>query len=728
MPARLSAILCALLAASSVWGQPAETNPQFQAEVAAVRESLKDHPKFKKFYDHLAANPDTLPVNGPKLALLLAAEAKTSAAIKDHAPSLLATWQEIVRLSSAGNDYKTALPAIDSLQKHSSGLLSPAAARMAKGKLLAAVAEVNIAKPVPGEREVLLELVRGLLKDSLAANDVEALPAFLAADARLSWSTAESANSIQLLLPLAQQAVENNREAVAKLLFEHLDTLVLKTAAGKARKEFADAIAAAAEKMKTVQSAAQAQQTLASKPLDPEANQAYGMYLLISGQAKDSLTYLALGSDPEWKKLAAETLEKKSTAEKIALADRWASNTKDPVAGKRVARMLFEEALADKAFVGIPRAAAEEKLKGLGQAPAIVKTALTSGGNKPLPVNEWVDVLPLVDTDQDLARGYWSKGPQNSLLVANTPSAKLRLPVLLANSNYDLVAEFRLFEGPSDVYLLLPVGDRMTWLLVDSWTNNDRCFFPSIPNSPSTYRNLLHNNQAFRYEVNVRLKGAQAQIVFSVDGVKIVEYNGPIAAIESPKDDLLGTIAQPALAVSTSRIQYTKVQVRAVDGERVAGSTPAAIGRDVPLIKPIPADILALKATRLTSLKPLSAKAMSNHLSLSTAPAGMAGWQNPILGNELCRDFLFAHAPSSVTYAIPAKAKYFTAIAYCVNNHHVKFVVKVDGQELFSADKKAIAPVVVEIPEGAKVLQLECDDLGDSAYDHSSWCFPTFRQ
>lgn len=71
------------------------------------------------------------------------------------------------------------------------------------------------------------------MKETLAAGDIEALQPLLAADSKLSWSTTESANSIQLLVPLAQAAIDAERLAVAKLVFEHLNGLVLKTAAGK---------------------------------------------------------------------------------------------------------------------------------------------------------------------------------------------------------------------------------------------------------------------------------------------------------------------------------------------------------------------------------------------------------------------------------------------------------------------------------------------------------------
>ncbi len=674
------------------------------------------HPKFQKFYEHLTANPDTLPVNGPKLASLLAAEAKTSAAIKDHTPSLLATWQETVRLAAAGNDYKTALPALESLQKHSSGMLGAAPARKAKAKILAAVAEANAAKPTPGEREVLAELVRSLLKELIVANDDDALPLLLAADNKLSWSAAESVNSIQLLLPLAEQAANSNQTNLAKLVFDHLDGLILKTAAGKSRKDFADALVTARERLTIAESAHQAQQTLATKPLDPIANQAYGNYLLTCGRVRESLTYLALGSDPEKKKLAAQSIEVKTAGEKVTLADRWLVT--DAASGKQLARLLFEEALADEAFVGIPRAAVEEKLKSLGPAP-LPRLSIDDPTKKALPLNEWVDLIPLVDFDKDVARGFWKKGPQNTIVIADkTELPKLRLPVLLANCSYDLIVEFKLAEANKDIYLILPVADRWVQLRVDCFDNNESCVFEGISSGPQVRRNLLHSNHSYRYEVNVRIQLDQAQINFLLNGEKIIEYKGPVANIER-RESLIGTTSQPGLATFLDQALFSKCQVRSVEGK-------ASIGRDAPLVKPIPASVLALKPTRLTGLRPLSANAHNNLLGVSSFPKGFRG-HIPTIGGSDCTDFLFAHAPSKLTYAIPAKAKYFTAIAYGACNAQVKFIVKADNRVLFTSERKPLDTVCVELPADAKVLELECDELGEIFADHSSWCYAAFR-
>ncbi|WP_254511713.1 hypothetical protein [Anatilimnocola floriformis] len=716
---RLAAILCVLFSAVIALGQPgppADVDAKLPADVAAARDSLKDHPKFKKFYDHLAANPDTLPVNGPKLAALLAAEAKTSAAIKDHAPSLLATWQEVVRLAAAGNDYKTALPAIDSLQNHRSGILTAAAARKAKGKILAAVAEVST-KPAPGERETLLELVRDLLKESLTANDVEALPSLLAADAKLSWSTAESANSIQLLLPLAQQAIDGNRAAAAKLLFDHLDLLIPKTAAGKSRKEFTDALTMARERLSTVESAQQAQQTLAAKPLDPAANQAYGNYLLACGQARQSLTYLALGTDAEWKKLAAESLEAKTAPEKIALADRWTAI--DAKSGKQLARGLYEEALADKSLVGIPRAAAEEKLKSLGPAPLpltpAVRPATVATDRKTLPLNEWTELLPLIDFDQDLERGRFSQGPRNSVVMYDSPNARIRLPVLLEDCSYDLAVEVKPGSPAQEVHVLLPVGKQSVGLFVDANKDNQHTFI-DVSSEKNIKGNLLLPNQNYRYDIEVRLQDGRAKVSFSLNGKFLVYQERPVAEFKMREGYALRTDKQPGLAGYRSNAVFTSCQVRPISGT-------ATIGRDVPLMKPIPASVLALKGTSLTTLRPVAASFTGDWHGVNGGTD-----QPPIVGGALCREYLFAHAPSSLTYAIPAKAKYFTAISYCALSRTVNFIVRIDGKEAFSVERLPIAPVFVEIPEGAKSLELICDDLGNREFDGSFWCFPAFRQ
>ncbi len=68
-----------------------------------------------------------------------------------------------------------------------------------------------------------------------------------------------------------------------------------------------------------------------------------------------------------------------------------------------------------------------------------------------------------------------------------------------------------------------------------------------------------------------------------------------------------------------------------------------------------------------------------------------------------CDEFLYAHAPSEVTYAIPQGAISFSAIGYCLQSGDVDFQVRVDNRPdpIFRTGKTALAPVIVDLPEGA---------------------------
>lgn len=350
--------------------------------------------------------------------------------------------------------------------------------------------------------------------------------------------------------------------------------------------------------------------------------------------------------------------------------------------------------------------------------PTVAPSETTKG--KPLPLNKWVDLFPLVDFDQDRELGYWTPGPRNTIQVEPYILSRIRMPVLLANCSYDLVTEFSLGEDHEEIHMILPVGERSVMVVVDATRPTPVSFFETISgrfvhDNPGAVRaDLLRPNQVHRYEANVRLNGDRAQLTFSLNGKKQFEHEGLIAQLETHPDYNLQTKAQPGLAANNTPASFSSCQVRPVSGE-------ASLGRDAPLLEQIPAKILAMKATPLTSLNPMDLKYHDVHFGISK------GTRNPFLGGKECTDYIFAHAPSRITYAIPPKAKYFTAVAYCVMSSHVNFVVKVDGKELFSRARRPITPVVVELPAGGKVLELECDDLGGLARDHSSWCYPAFR-
>jgi hypothetical protein len=91
-----------------------------------------------------------------------------------------------------------------------------------------------------------------------------------------------------------------------------------------------------------------------------------------------------------------------------------------------------------------------------------------------------------------------------------------------------------------------------------------------------------------------------------------------------------------------------------------------------------------------------------------------------------CREFLFAHAPSHLAYAIPTGAKEFSAVGYCMKSGTVKFRVFVDGQGVYESPLAGIAPIRTPLPLGARRLDLITDDFDGYVADWCAWCYPRF--
>lgn len=701
-----------------------------KAEVAAAREALQTLPKFKKYFDHLNANPDTLPTNGPKLALLLLTEVEGNAAIREHAPSHLASLQEIERLATAGADYKVAIAAIDAQVNHAIPLLSPADARTAKGKVLEAAADVALKQKIKQpEREALLETVRGLLPEALQENDVATLNAIISADGKLSWTAAERLSSIQFLLPTAEQLVGQENAELSGPLLDHLDAQLLKSPVGKPRKEALDAITALRGRLTLVSAVQTAQKTLKTMPLDPAANQTVGLNLLMNrGQWRESLPHFALGSEATWRTLAADSLKAETTAEKISLADRWvAASSEENAPSKEIARQLYQEALTDAKLVGISRAAAEAKAKDLGPSqvkviatvPVVAAPAVAAESGKSLPLNKWHELLPQVDFNQDVEVGYWLRGPQNSLRADALTGTRLYLPVKLTNCSYDFKVDLRVGQDHDNLVFIVPVGDRQVMVILDC--NEGVSYFTAIkgvitPHNKQAVRgDFIQPNRQHRVEVAVRLNDTQAKVEVAVDEKKIFAHEGPVTDFSCPaQGNRLRSASQPYLYPAQTAAEFTSVQVRPISGN-------ATIGRDGPLFEPLPAEIESLKRTALTRLEPLAVKTFGDSFAVSKGPAAT------IVNGEPCTEYLYAHAPSVLKYAIPANSRYFTAIAYAARTTTVKFIVRVDGKQLYSSQDLALARVLVELPAGAKELELECDPMGNLREDQCCWCFPAFR-
>jgi hypothetical protein len=129
------------------------------------------------------------------------------------------------------------------------------------------------------------------------------------------------------------------------------------------------------------------------------------------------------------------------------------------------------------------------------------------------------------------------------------------------------------------------------------------------------------------------------------------------------------------------------------------------------------------QATKLTELQRLKEQGGTGKTAVNRVPQESLAPLR-MSREELCDEFLFAHAPSQIVYALPEGAKEFSAIGYCAKSDSVKFRVYADGDLLFQSCRAGIVPVRVPLPKGAKRLELCVDALDDSGSDHSIWCYP----
>jgi hypothetical protein len=342
-----------------------------------------------------------------------------------------------------------------------------------------------------------------------------------------------------------------------------------------------------------------------------------------------------------------------------------------------------------------------------------------SNQREPLPVDTWVDLIPLIEFDNDLVSGEWITDGKK-LRVTAVRNSRLRFPVILTNCSYDFEVEFSLGMDHDDIHLIIPIGDQNVLVSTDSYGNRKYNYLDRVAgkeaweNPKAVVANLLQPNKTHRITMSVRVNGDQSQVSYSLDGKQRYMHQGPTAEFQVAPAWGINTKAQPALAIYETPAIFSSCRVKLVEGEGFQG-------RAVPLLQGLAGKYEAMKFIPLTSSQPTTKSHFEQKFGINQ------GYE-PVISGKVCPEFIYAHAPSRLTYPIPAGAKAFTAIAHSVRSGSVKFIVRVDGEELFTVERRAMAVVAVDLPAGAKVLELECDPLDRTWDDDSCWCYPAFRE
>ena len=104
----------------------------------------------------------------------------------------------------------------------------------------------------------------------------------------------------------------------------------------------------------------------------------------------------------------------------------------------------------------------------------------------------------------------------------------------------------------------------------------------------------------------------------------------------------------------------------------------------------------------------------------------------PEFRDKPIENFLWAPAPSSITYLIPSDTRYFTAHALvnAETQDGAIFIVKVDGKQLYASpllQQGKRQYIRVKIPSGSHELELSVAINNNPVNDHAYWIDPFLR-
>ena len=134
----------------------------------------------------------------------------------------------------------------------------------------------------------------------------------------------------------------------------------------------------------------------------------------------------------------------------------------------------------------------------------------------------------------------------------------------------------------------------------------------------------------------------------------------------------------------------------------------------------------------VTTLKVKKPSVAAGSLGINTSDAE----EKLLVSGRECTRFIFAHANSSLTFDIPAGARFFQATGVKLRARvegSWKYLVVLDGRTAYESKPLNEYPgceveISVSIPPGAKEIQLRVDDCGNNNGDHSVWAYPRFQK
>lgn len=363
---------------------------------------------------------------------------------------------------------------------------------------------------------------------------------------------------------------------------------------------------------------------------------------------------------------------------------------------------------------------------------------LTSSVSDEAAVSGWIDLLEWSEGIDWKSRGYdWNEnceGTPGKEGITLKPTKGLQnivpLPAII-EGDYDMEVEFTRHEGHHSVEVFFPVSSRNIHLLLGASSGKVEGIFgvdgkSLLSENNGELRNVFAITNTKRHRIAIRVRRTEQLARLEVDLDNNQNYF-TWSGHQSELDKVFGgrkltTIRRPWIAAYESRITFEKVRVRMLSGTIQADFITQS-DRDADLANGL------VRLVGEPAIKPVVgfSKFCVNQIPMEVANGPESAW--PLITRDFapCRDFYGAHAPSRLKCPVPKGATSFTVIGYNDGSRSTKFILYVDGKEVYASGLTGIVPIQIDLPRDAGLLELLVETGGNSNFDCSYWCYPRFH-
>jgi hypothetical protein len=202
-----------------------------------------------------------------------------------------------------------------------------------------------------------------------------------------------------------------------------------------------------------------------------------------------------------------------------------------------------------------------------------------------LPRDRWIDALKYVDPDWHAVNGDWRR-EEGELITEPLPLSRIMLPFEMEGS-YEISAEFTRTDGDDHAFILLPIGRRLSPLLMSGWGGQAHGlmridgFNSYALDNPATFRpGKLVNDRRYRVLVSVETKKTEATVKVSLDGKPLIHWSGQQSSVSEVPQFALPYPQRPAVGAYEARVIFHRIALRSTSGKSRLAPLPVPPCRD----------------------------------------------------------------------------------------------------------------------------------------------------